>query len=170
MKSFLGSKTTIYLSLGLHKERPSYRRILQLIKEAIHPLKTWTLKKNSTFVGHFCHSGSGSTGPIDSGSNPDPVPDLVPQPCGAQWWIVAGCRSSCVRRWRMRGSGWPGAVSSWRERRTVPSPSGRVANKKPTKKTPLKKPPPKKPLKMPKWFFKSVLGGFLNFYFLWKLY
>ncbi len=35
-----GSKTTIYLSLGLHKERPSYRRSLQLSKEAIH-LKTW---------------------------------------------------------------------------------------------------------------------------------
>jgi hypothetical protein len=29
---FRGSKTTIYLSLGLHKERPSYRRSLQTSK------------------------------------------------------------------------------------------------------------------------------------------
>ncbi len=42
---FVGSKTTIYLSLGLHKERPSYRRSLQLSKEATQHFKTWTLKK-----------------------------------------------------------------------------------------------------------------------------
>jgi hypothetical protein len=36
---FYKSKTTIYLSLGLHKERPSYRRSLQLSKEAIQHLK-----------------------------------------------------------------------------------------------------------------------------------
>jgi hypothetical protein len=35
-----GSKTTIYLSLGLRKERPSYRRSLQLSKEAIQHFKT----------------------------------------------------------------------------------------------------------------------------------
>jgi hypothetical protein len=35
-----GSKTTIYLSLGLHKEHPSYRRSLQLSKEAIQHFKT----------------------------------------------------------------------------------------------------------------------------------
>jgi hypothetical protein len=35
-----GSKTTIYLSLGLQKERPSYRRSLQLSKEAIQHFKT----------------------------------------------------------------------------------------------------------------------------------
>jgi hypothetical protein len=63
---FLFSKTAIYLSLGLHKVCPSYRRSLQLSKEAIQHL--------STFVGHFCPpgSGSGSTDPIESGSNPDP--------------------------------------------------------------------------------------------------
>jgi hypothetical protein len=38
--SFFGSKTTIYLSLGLHKERPSYRRSLQLLKVAIQHFKT----------------------------------------------------------------------------------------------------------------------------------
>ncbi len=33
----------------------------------------------STFVGHFCPPGSGSesTDPIESGSNPDPQPCLV---------------------------------------------------------------------------------------------
>jgi hypothetical protein len=37
---FLGSKTKIYLSLGLHKEPQSYRRSLQLSKEAIQHFKT----------------------------------------------------------------------------------------------------------------------------------
>ena len=37
---FFGSKTTIYLSLGLHKKRSSYRRSLQLSKEAIQNYKT----------------------------------------------------------------------------------------------------------------------------------
>ncbi len=36
---FFGSKTTIYLSLGLHKERSSYRKSLQFSKEAIHHFK-----------------------------------------------------------------------------------------------------------------------------------
>jgi hypothetical protein len=58
---FFWSKTNIYLSLGLPKERPSYRRSLQLSEEAIQHLKTWTYTKNfSTFVGHFCPPGSGS--------------------------------------------------------------------------------------------------------------
>ncbi len=61
-KNFFGSKTTIYryLSLGLHKERSSYRRSLQISKEAIQHFKAWTFKKISTFVGHFCPPGSGS--------------------------------------------------------------------------------------------------------------
>jgi hypothetical protein len=37
---FFGSKTAIYLSLGLHKVCPSYRRSLQLTKEAIQHFKT----------------------------------------------------------------------------------------------------------------------------------
>jgi hypothetical protein len=36
---FGGSKTSIYLSLGLHTGRPSYRRSLQLSKENIQPSK-----------------------------------------------------------------------------------------------------------------------------------
>jgi hypothetical protein len=38
---FFLSKTTIYLSLGLHKECPSYRRSLQLSKVNIQHFKTW---------------------------------------------------------------------------------------------------------------------------------
>jgi hypothetical protein len=37
---FLIKKIAIYLSLGLHKGRPSYRRSLQPSKENIHYLKT----------------------------------------------------------------------------------------------------------------------------------
>ncbi len=39
---FFKSKTAIYLSLGLHKVCPSYRRSLQFSKEAIQDFKTWT--------------------------------------------------------------------------------------------------------------------------------
>ena len=69
-KKILGSKTTIYLSLGLYKERQSYGRSLQLSKEAIQH-QNMNFKKNSTFEGHFCPPGSKS--------NPDTDPD--PQPC-----------------------------------------------------------------------------------------
>ncbi len=55
--NFFWSKTAIYLSLGLHKWCPGYRRSLQLTKEAIQHFKTWIF---STFVGHFCPPGSGS--------------------------------------------------------------------------------------------------------------
>jgi hypothetical protein len=79
---FFGS---IYLSLGLHKVCRSYRRSLQLSKEAIQHFKTWTF---TTFFlilwvifvlldpdpNPDSESGSGSTDPIKSGSNPDPDP------------------------------------------------------------------------------------------------
>ncbi len=39
-KKFLGSKAIIYLSLGLHKGRPSYKRSLQLSKENIQHFRT----------------------------------------------------------------------------------------------------------------------------------
>ncbi len=55
--NFFLSKTAIYLSLGLHKVCPSYRRSLQLTKEAIQHFKTWIF---STFVGQFCPPGSWS--------------------------------------------------------------------------------------------------------------
>ncbi len=50
-------KNCNYLSLGLHKVCPGYRRSLQLTEEAIQHFKTWIF---SPFVGHFCHHGSGS--------------------------------------------------------------------------------------------------------------
>ncbi len=53
---FFWSKNAIYLSLGLHKVRPSYKRSLQLSKEAIQHFKTWTLKKNFYFCGPFLPS------------------------------------------------------------------------------------------------------------------
>ncbi len=75
----------LYLSLGLHKERPSYRRSLQLSKEAIQHFKTWTFKKFLLLWVIFAlldpdpdsesGSRSGSTDPIESGSNPDPDAD-----------------------------------------------------------------------------------------------
>ncbi len=60
MKFFFQSKTTIYLSPGLHKGRPSYKRSLQLSKENIQHFKTWNFLLFSTFLGHFCPPGSGS--------------------------------------------------------------------------------------------------------------
>jgi hypothetical protein len=78
---FVWSNTTIYLSLGLHKERPSYRRSLQLSEEAIQHFKTWTIKKFLLLWVILAllepdpdsESGPGSTDPTESGSNPDPI-------------------------------------------------------------------------------------------------
>ncbi len=41
LKFFFWSKTTIYLILGLHKRRPSFRRSLQPSKANIKHFKTW---------------------------------------------------------------------------------------------------------------------------------
>jgi hypothetical protein len=77
------TKTTMYLSLGLHKERPSYRRSLQLSKEAIqtskHELKKTILLLCVIFalLDPDPDFESGSTDPIESGSHS--VAD--PQPC-----------------------------------------------------------------------------------------
>ncbi len=86
---FFGSKTAIYLSLGLHKVYPSYRRSLQLSKEAIQHFKTWTFTNFFLLLWVIFSllnpdpdseygSGFGSTDPIEYGSNTDPDPD--PQP------------------------------------------------------------------------------------------
>ncbi len=72
---FFGSKTTIYLSLGLHKERPSYRRSLQLSKEAIQHFKTWTFQKKFYFCGSFLPSWIRIRIP-----NQDPLTRLNPDP------------------------------------------------------------------------------------------
>ena len=57
---FYWSKIGIYLSLGLHKGRPSNRRSLQPWKENIQHFKTWKLCPFSIFVEFFCPPGSGS--------------------------------------------------------------------------------------------------------------
>ncbi len=67
---FFWSKSAIYLSLGLHKVCPSYRRSLQLSKEAIQHFKTWTFTNFSIFVGHF---------PLLD-PDPDPQTRLNPDP------------------------------------------------------------------------------------------
>ncbi len=73
---FFGSKTTIYLSLGLHKGRPSNRRSLQPLKENIQHFKTW---KFCTFF-YFCASFLPSWIRIRiSNLNADPDPDPATQ-------------------------------------------------------------------------------------------
>ncbi len=55
------SKTTIYLSLCLHKGRSSYKKSLQPSKENIQHFKTWNFLMYSFFRGSFfCPPGSGS--------------------------------------------------------------------------------------------------------------
>jgi hypothetical protein len=70
----VNSKAVDQWGAGSGKFEPKNRKILQLEKNSY--LKHEILKFLSTFVGHFCPSGSGSgsTDPIESGSNPDPDP------------------------------------------------------------------------------------------------
>ncbi len=71
IKFFLDQK----LSLGLHKERSSYRRSLQLSKEAIQHFKTWTSKFFFYFCGSFLPSWIRILIP-----DPDPLTRLNPDP------------------------------------------------------------------------------------------
>jgi hypothetical protein len=59
--SFLEKKIAIYLSLGLYKGRPSYRRRRSALKRE-HPAlqKRKFINIFSIFVGNFCPPGSGS--------------------------------------------------------------------------------------------------------------
>ncbi len=82
-------KTTVYLSLGLRKGHPSYKRSLQLSKENIQHFKTWNfliffllLWVIFALLDPDSEYGSGSTDLIESGSKSDP--DTDPQP----WWKV----------------------------------------------------------------------------------
>ncbi len=61
-KKIFGSKTIIYPSLGLHKERPGYRteEAFSSQKRPSNTSKPELLKFFTTFVGHFCPPGSGS--------------------------------------------------------------------------------------------------------------
>ncbi len=53
---FYGSKIAIYLSLGLHKGRTSYRRSIQLSKENIQHFKTWKFFTFFYICGSFLPS------------------------------------------------------------------------------------------------------------------
>ncbi len=57
---FFLSKISIYLSLGLHKRRPSYKKSLQPSKDNIQHFLTWNFLTFFYFVDHFCPPGSGS--------------------------------------------------------------------------------------------------------------
>ncbi len=91
---FFRIKNYNYLSLGLHKGRPSCKRSLQLSKENIQHFKKWN------FLNFFLllwvifgllnpdpdsEYGSGSIDPIEFGSNSDPNPD--PQSCLVQFLL-----------------------------------------------------------------------------------
>ncbi len=76
---FFGSKTAIYLSLGLYKEIPRYRRSLQLSKEAIQHFRTWTFQKNFYFCGSFLPSWIWIRIWILN-TDPDPMTQLNPDP------------------------------------------------------------------------------------------
>ncbi len=72
---FFWSKIAIYLSLGLHKGRPCYRRSIQSFKREHPTLQNMKfLDFFPIFVGNFFPPGSGSTDLIESRSNPDPDP------------------------------------------------------------------------------------------------
>jgi hypothetical protein len=71
---FFGSKIEIYLSLGLHKKRPSYRRSLP--PSALQSMKFLNFCQFKWVIFDLLdpdsESGYGSTDLIESGSNPDP--------------------------------------------------------------------------------------------------
>ncbi len=75
----------------------SYRRSLQLSKETIQHFKTWTftnffLLLQVIFALLDPDSGSGSTGPIESGSNPDPKPCLLVHSSSSNLFINVAIR------------------------------------------------------------------------------
>jgi hypothetical protein len=71
---FFWSKIAIYLSLGLHKGRPSYRRSLQPSKENIQHIKRWNLLFNNCFL-FLCAIFALLDPDPDPGTplNPDPI-------------------------------------------------------------------------------------------------
>ncbi len=70
--NFCLSKSAIYLSLGLYKVRPSYKRSHQLSKEAIQHFKTRTFKNFLLWGVIFAL--------LDPDSDPDPLTRLNPDP------------------------------------------------------------------------------------------
>ncbi len=74
INNFFGSKITIYLSLGLHKRRPSYRRSLQLSKEKEHPAL-----QNMKFLNFFLLLWV-IFALLDTDPDPNPLTGLNPDP------------------------------------------------------------------------------------------
>ncbi len=86
-KKFFWSKTAIYLSLGLYKVCPSYRRSLQLTKEAIQHLKTW-IYFCGTFLPSWIRIRIPNTDPdplarMNTGT--DPIRIRIRNPATRQW-------------------------------------------------------------------------------------
>ncbi len=101
---FFLSKTAIYLSLGLHKVCPSYRRSLQFSKEAIQHFKTWTFTNYCLLLWVIFalldpDSGSGSTDTIEYGSNPDPDPQPCLQGLSHEIKLLFLCCSRLLQLW-----------------------------------------------------------------------
>jgi hypothetical protein len=135
---FFRIKTTIYLSLGLHEGRPSYRRSPQPSKENIQHFKTWTFLFFQFLWVIFIfalldpdqdqdsESGYGSTDLIESGSNPDPkrwfseillVPTLCTAhlrprlPANGLWTVlIAGLEERALGRHAQRNRTHDGGV------------------------------------------------------------
>ncbi len=80
--NFFGSKTTICLSLGLHKGRPSYRRSLQPSKENIQYWKTWKFWIFFSFCGSFLPSWI-RIRIHNLNADPDPATQINADPCGS---------------------------------------------------------------------------------------
>ncbi len=81
---FFGSKTTIYLSQGLHKGRPSYRRSLQPSKQNIQYLKTWKFWTFFNFCGSFLPSWIRiRIRNLNADPDPDPATQINADLCGS---------------------------------------------------------------------------------------
>jgi hypothetical protein len=77
---YFGSKIAIYLSLGLHEGRISYRRSLQPLKDNIQHFKNMKIENSFTFsmfVGLF------------SLLDPEPATQIIADPCGSGSSILA---------------------------------------------------------------------------------
>ncbi len=75
-------KIAIYLSLGLHKGRPSYRRSLQFSKENIQHFKRWKFCPFFYFFGSFLPSWIRISN-LYADPDPDPAAQINADPCGS---------------------------------------------------------------------------------------
>jgi hypothetical protein len=110
---FFGSKTTIYLSLGLREGRPSYRDKNPSALKREHP--TLQNMKFLNFVGHFWPPGSGTgfqvrirTGPLTIEPDPIWIRIRISLSCWIPirpWFLVVNTtlkKICCVGRCRVR--------------------------------------------------------------------